>query len=86
MPQGNRGWRKRVLEELNALPETQGAVNIHYNYDYEVARIVRKYPKYKMRFHNGPYSVSAKTNAEVIKALEAVVEPLEKKKLIVYYG
>lgn len=88
MPTGNLGWRKRVLQHLRDTSRFSGnsGINVHYSYEYEVARIMKHGNGYKMRFLNGPYSTIVRNNMEVLKALEGAMEPLDKRRIQVFYG
>ena len=85
MPQGNRGWKSRVLSQLKNLEGFSGGINIHYSFDHEVARILPDGKNYKIRLYNGNFS-TVKGQTDVIQLLTFVLKSVDKRKLQVFYG
>ena len=63
----------------------EGGVNIHYDYDHEVARILRNGDHYKIRSYRGGYT-TVESKVDVIRKLALILEPVDKRKLQIFYG
>lgn len=60
-------------------------VTIHFNYEYEVARIARYGTGYKVRERDGT-TTNANDIMAVLQKMGHILEPLDKRKLQIFHG